>query len=116
MDLYNKRIEDIILNFGFESDSFSVSIGTNALYNCLVITIRYFDDVNLETIYSEIEIKIEIDNKKLNEIVINKARNSIVVIDNKKIITGVVYSLIIFSMILATNGAAAPAVLSIPLF
>ena len=116
LDLYNKRIEDIILNFGFESDSFSVSIGTNALYNCLVITIRYFDDVNLETIYSEIEIKIEIDNKKLNEIVINKARNSIVVIDNKKIITGVVYSLIIFSMILATNGAAAPAVLSIPLF
>ena len=96
MDLYNKRIEDIILNFGFESDSFSVSIGTNALYNYLVITIRYFDDVNLETIYSEIEIKIEID--------------------NKKIITGVVYSLIIFSMILATNGAAAPAVLSIPLF
>lgn len=116
LDLYNKQIRNIIMEFGIETESYLVTVGTNTLNNYLVITIRYFDDINLETIYSEIQIKIEIDNKLLKEAIKVKAEKTLIIIDNKKVIVGVIYGLIIFSIIIASGGAGVPSLLTVPLF
>jgi hypothetical protein len=116
LDLYNKQIRNIIMEFCIGTESYLVTVGTNTLNNYLVITIRYFDDINLETIYSEIQIKIEIDNKLLKEAIKVKAEKTLIIIDNKKVIVGVIYGLIIFSIIIASGGAGVPSLLTVPLF
>ena len=104
------------MEFCIGTESYLVTVGTNTLNNYLVITIRYFDDINLETIYSEIQIKIEIDNKLLKEAIKVKAEKTLIIIDNKKVIVGVIYGLIIFSIIIASGGAGVPSLLTVPLF
>lgn len=116
LELYNKQIEDLIMEFGIINESYLVIVGTNKSYDFLSITIRYFDDINLETIYSEIQILIEIDNKMLKEAIKNKAANTILVTtDNKKVSTAIAYGLIIFEMIFASNGGATHGLKTVPL-
>ena len=64
-NLYRKTLDDIILDFGEKTESFSVTIGFNDIFKNVIITIRYFDDIEIETIYSEIQIKIVINNEGL---------------------------------------------------
>ena len=116
LELYNKQIENLILDFGIETESYLITVGTNTLNNYLVITIKYFDNINLETIYSEIQVKIEIDNKLLKEAIKVKAEKTFSINENKKVIVGLVYGLIILSIIIGTGGAGAPALLTVPLF
>ena len=116
LELYNKQIENLILDFGIETESYMITVGTNTLNNYLVITIKYFDNINLETIYSEIQVKIEIDNKLLKEAIKVKAEKTFSINENKKVIVGLVYGLIILSIIFGTGGAGAPALLTVPLF
>ena len=53
------------MDFGEKTESFSVTIGFNDIFKNVIITIRYFDDIEIETIYSEIQIKIVINNEGL---------------------------------------------------
>ena len=108
-DLYNKNIQEIILSFGLETESCSITVSTNALLNCIIYTLRFFNDNESGTILYEIEIKIEINNNMLAQLAITPKSiysfNWPILNENKKIlITGVIYALIITSAIL-TNGA-----------
>ena len=115
LDLYNKQIQDLVLEFGIETDSYSVTFSTNSNNDCLIITIRYFDNYILKTIYSEVEVKIEIDNKRLKQL-IKKQTDSIFVEDDVEIKAGIdviVSAMLILSV--ATGGASSPALLTLPL-
>ena len=115
LDLYNKQTQDLVLEFGIETDSYSVTFSTNSNNDCLIITIRYFDNYNLKTIYSEVEVKIEIDNKRLKQL-IKKQADSIFVEDDVEIKAGIgviVSAMLILSV--ATGGMSSPALLTLPL-
>ena len=68
LDFFNKNIQEQIFDFGLETETYSLTISTNALMNCLIYTFRFFGDDNFENIVYEIEIKIEINNKILVEL------------------------------------------------
>ena len=115
LDLYNKQIQDLVLEFGIETDSYSVTFSTNSNNDCLIITIRYFDNYILKTIYSEVEVKIEIDNKRLKQL-IKKQADSIFVEDDVEIKAGIdviVSAMLILSV--ATGGTSSPTLLTLPL-
>ena len=100
LDLYNKNIKEKILNFGLEQESYIIIVSTNELNDCLVYGMRFFDDAKLENIIFEIEIKIEINNKMLENLAKNpqivNAIDSLILEKNKKIIiNGVIYALMI---------------------
>ena len=67
LDSYNKKIEDLILDISFESKSYTLTISTNPLFNCIVYTFKFFDDKNVGKIIYEIEIKMELSNKLVEE-------------------------------------------------
>ena len=115
LDLYNKQIQDLVLEFGIETDSYSVTFSTNSNNDCLIITIRYYDNYKLKTIYSEVEVKIEIDNKRLKQL-IKKQADSIFVEEDVEIKAGIgviVSAMLILSV--ATGGTSSPALLTLPL-
>ena len=66
-DFYNKKIEDLILDISFELKSYTLTISTNSLFNCIVYTFKFFDDKNVGKIIYEIEIKMELNNKLVEE-------------------------------------------------
>lgn len=66
-DFYNKKIEDLILDISFELKSYTLTISTNSLFNCIVYTFKFFDDKNVGKIIYEIEIKMELSNKLVEE-------------------------------------------------
>lgn len=111
-DLYNKKIEEIIVRFGLETESFSLTISTNELLDCIIYNLRFFNDIeSSEKIIYEIEIKIEVNNNMLYNLAktpksIYSLSWSILNEEKKKLITGVIYTLIITSAIL-TQGATA---------
>ena len=72
IDLYNKNIQDIILGISLETKSYSLTVSTNGLFDCIIYTFRFFKDINETTIVYEIEIKIEMMNKLLAELVNNQ--------------------------------------------
>ena len=107
-DLYNKKIKEVIFDFGLETETYSVTISTNALFDCLIYTFRFFNNDKFENIVYEIEIKIEINNIMLAEIAKNP--QTVYSIDlsslerNKEIIVkGVIFALII-AVALSTGG------------
>ena len=115
IDLYNKQIQELVLEFGIETDSYLVTFSTNSNNDCLIITIRYFDNYKLKTIYSEVEVKIEIDNKRLKQLIKNQA-DSIFVEDDVEIKAGIdviVSAMLILSV--ATGGTSSPTLLTLPL-
>ena len=67
LDSYNKKIEDLILDISFELKSYTLTISTNSLFNCIVYTFKFFDDKNVGKIIYEIEIKMELSNKLVEE-------------------------------------------------
>ena len=108
-DLYNKKIKEVIFDFGLETETYSVTISTNALFDCLIYTFRFFNNDKFENIVYEIEIKIEINNIMLAEIAKNP--QTVYSIDlsslerNKEIIVkGVIFALIIIAVALSTGG------------
>jgi hypothetical protein len=109
-DLYNKNIQEIILSFGLETESCSITVSTNSLLlNCIIYTLRFFNDNEPGKIIYEIEIKIEVNNNMVSQLANTPKSiysfNWSILNENKKIlITGVIYALIITSAIL-TNGA-----------
>ena len=107
-DLYNKKTKEAIFDFGLETETYSVTISTNALFDCLIYTFRFFNNDKSENIVYEIEIKIEIINKMLAEIAKNP--QTVYSIDlsslerNKEIIVkGVIFALIV-AVALGTGG------------
>jgi hypothetical protein len=109
LDLYNKNIQEIILSFGLETESCSITVSTNELLNCIIYTLRFFNDIKSGKIIYEIEVKIEVNNNMLSQLASTPkfiySFNWSILNENKKIlITGVIYALIITSAIL-TNGA-----------
>ena len=108
-DLYNKKTKEVIFDFGLETETYSVTISTNALFDCLIYTFRFFNNDKFENIVYEIEIKIEINNIMLAEIAKNP--QTVYSIDlsslerNKEIIVkGVIFALIIIAVALSTGG------------
>ena len=106
-DLFNKKIK-AIFDFGLETETYSVTISTNALFDCLIYTFRFFNNDKFENIVYEIEIKIEINNIMLAEIAKNP--QTVYSIDlsslerNKEIIVkGVIFALIV-AVALSTGG------------
>ncbi len=107
-DLYNKKTKEAIFDFGLETETYSVTISTNALFDCLIYIFRFFNNDKFENIVYEIEIKIEINNKMLAEIAKNP--QAVYSIDlsslerNKEIIVkGVIFALIV-AVALSTGG------------
>lgn len=72
LDLYNKNIKDIILGLSLETESYSLTVSTNGLFDCIIYTFRFFKDIKDTTIVYEIEIKIEMMNKLLTQLVNNQ--------------------------------------------
>ena len=111
IDLYNKNIQDIILSFGIEKESYSITVSTNESFNCTLFTLRFFNDIGAGTIKYEIEIKIEANNIMLSQL--EKfpkpaySFNWSYLNENRRmLITGVIYTLIITSAILTNDSAS----------
>ena len=109
LDLYNKNIQEIILNFGLETESCSITVSTNELFNCIIYTLRFFNDIKSGKIIYEIEVKIEVNNNMLSQLASTPkfiySFNWSILNEKKKIlITGAIYAIIITSVIL-THGA-----------
>lgn len=62
MKIYNKIVEDIILNLGLDTDDFSLSISKSLTKPYTALTFRFYDVVTHKIFY-EIEIKVELTNK-----------------------------------------------------
>lgn len=62
IELYNKRITDMALDFGIDRD-FTLIISTNKDINYLIYTLKYYEGKN-ELIYYEIQYKIQLTNLK----------------------------------------------------
>ena len=69
IELYNKRITDIALDFGIDRD-FTLIISTNKDINYLIYTMRFYEEKN-DLIYFEIRFKTQLTNQKLNELIVN---------------------------------------------
>lgn len=92
-----------------------MTFSTNSNNDCLIITIRYYDNYKLKIIYSEVEVKIEIDNKRLKQL-IKKQVDSIFVEEDVEIKAGIgviVSAMLILSV--ATGGTSSPSLLTLPL-
>ena len=69
IELYNKRITDMALDFGMDRD-FTLIISTNKDINYLIYTLKFYEGKN-ELIYYEIKYKIQLTNYKINELIVN---------------------------------------------
>jgi hypothetical protein len=121
LDAYNKKIGNMVLEFGLETDYYTVTVSIDS-YNALIYTIRYYYGYS-EIIYYEIEIKIEVDNNLLLELIKSKANSYANVyeysypdinFDQKALVVSFSLAVVIIAII-ATNGAAAPALALLPL-
>ena len=121
LDAYNKKINNMVLEFGLETDYYTVTVSIDS-YNALIYTIRYYYGYS-EIIYYEIEIKIEVDNNLLLELIKSKANSYANVdeysypdinMDQKALVVSFSLAVVIIAII-ATNGAAAPALALLPL-
>ena len=69
VELYNKRVLNLILEFKNETKDFTLTISSNSDNNTVVLSIKNYNEKN-KLIYYEIQIKIIINNliiKKLAE-------------------------------------------------
>ena len=71
IELYNKRLKDIIFKFGAEFN-YTLIISTDKNNNFAIYNLRYYYK-NTENIYYEIQIKIQYTNLKLKELIIKQA-------------------------------------------
>ena len=69
VELYNKRITDMALELNSDKD-FTLIISTNKDVNYLVYTLRFYYNEN-GLIYNEIEIRVELTNDKIHELIVN---------------------------------------------
>ena len=69
IELYNKRITDMALDFGMARD-FTLIISTNKDVNYLIYTLKFNEEKN-ELISFEIQYKIKLTNYKINELIVN---------------------------------------------
>ena len=69
IELYNKRITDMALNFGINKD-FTLTISTNKDINYIIYTLRVYYGKTSQ-IYFEIKKTIEFTNYKINQLIVN---------------------------------------------
>ena len=116
LDLYNKKIEDLVLDLSFETKSYTITISTNSLFTCIVYTFKFFDDIKLGKIIYEIEIKMELNNKLVEESIKNYQLDYSTISDiNLKNLLDGVLNVIISTSITAVTVIGAGLML-IPLF
>ena len=116
---YKKQMESIVLEIKlFEDEAMSITVSTNALLNCLFITINFSYDLEFTEINSSIEIKIQFINKLVLESVQTAPAVQYVhdssIEENKKIIIIGMLSFLTISLaaaaIITTAGAAIPSI------
>jgi len=56
-DLYNKKTKEAIFDFGLETETYSVTISTNALFDCLIYTFRFFNNDKFKILYMKLRLK-----------------------------------------------------------
>ena len=100
LDIYNKNIKDLIFGISLETKSYSLTVSTNGLFDCIIYTFTLFKDFKETTIDYEIEIKIQISNKLLPELVNNQQLSFFNLETIKNIvIIGVVVVIVVFCVI-----------------
>ena len=111
LEAYNKHISNMILEFGIETDNYILTVSTNANFDCLIYTI-YYHYGESDTIYYEIEIIIEIDNKALKEVVNSQVKSYENVYSNAyadtNIIKGILLVIIVGGLFVVSGGAVIP--------
>ena len=70
VNLYNKKIEDILLNMQLDKESFSLTISASPINKYVSFIFTFFDPVTKKNYY-EIEIKIQLINLYILEIVLD---------------------------------------------
>ena len=105
--LSNKKINDVVLSFGLDTEIYSLSIARSLTKNCIIFTFRFYDPITHKNFY-EIEIKIELKHKWLADAVL--AANSVLSealnkaaefeIKHGKEIEILIYSMIIVTIIM----------------
>ena len=105
--LSNKKINDVVLSFGLDTEIYSLSIARSLTKNCIIFTFRFYDLITHKNFY-EIEIKIELKHKWLADAVL--AANSVLSealnkaaefeIKHGKEIEILIYSMIIVTIIM----------------
>jgi hypothetical protein len=124
LEAYNQNVSKLVLEFGLETDSYTVTVGVDS--NCaLIFTIRFYYE-KTKAIYFEIEIIIEVDNYTLKQQIRNEAHSyayaynydysySYPDIKLEPILFGECVAIAaIFIIIFATDGAGAPLLSLIP--
>ena len=56
--VFTQKLEDLMFSVEFENDIYSVSLSFSPLLNCIIITIKIFEDIEMLHIEYEIQIKI----------------------------------------------------------
>lgn len=93
-EAYNKKISNLILEFGIETDNYILTVSTNANFDCLIYTMTYLYG-DTKAINYEIEIKIEIDNQALKEKVNNQVKSYESVYSNLSVDSNIIKSIIL---------------------
>ncbi len=69
IELFNKRITDLYMNFGINND-YSIIVSTNKDINYILYTIRAYDGKD-GLINFELQIKNQLTNAKINQLIVN---------------------------------------------
>lgn len=107
IQLFNKKVNDLLFTLGLGNDYFSLRISTSILNRYVSLTLSFLNPANKRIEY-EIQIKIEITNRYVLELVLatqealDGALNKAVEFDKKygKDITSIIFAMIIVIIIL----------------
>ena len=83
IDSYNKKVTEMINNFGLKNCYFTLTISTNNYIDYVIYTLKFYYG-KIKKIDYEIQIKVKFMNSKLKELV-TKIDESIATIDKKEI-------------------------------
>lgn len=104
IQLFNKKVNDVLLTIGLDEESFSLTISVSLLNHYVSLTFGFYDPIT-NKYYYEIQIKVELTNRYVLELVLatqealSGALNKADEFDKKY---GKDINLFIFGMILAT--------------
>jgi len=69
IQVFTQKLKDLMFGVEFENDIYSITMSFNPLFNCISITLKFYEDIEIYHLEYEIQIKIVPNNLAYQEVV-----------------------------------------------